>query len=107
MRHLLLILGLLICCLAADGCEPQTETLASFTVVASDSGNVFAQTRSAHQIEYDSVEAGVFIKSIEGVSQSNRAYWLYQVNGQPGNVACEQFLVAPGDTIIWKLTSLY
>lgn len=107
MKHTVPLLAILLAVLLLSGCEQKTETLASFTIIADDSRNVFAQTIAAHKVEYDSVEAGVFVKAIEGVSQSKRAYWLYTVNSAPGNIACERFPVAPGDTIVWKLTSLY
>lgn len=106
MRAILAI-SLLLPALLLLSCEQKTETLATFTVVAADSGSVFDQSRQTYNLQYDSSEAGIFVKSIEGVSQSKQAFWLYTVNGQPGNLACEQFPVAPGDTIVWKLTSLY
>ena len=103
----MLICALLIAWIAISGCEQKTETLASFTLVATDSGNVFSHTHAIYAVEYDSLEVGVFVKSIETVSQSKRAYWLYLVNGEPGNIACNLRQVVPGDTIVWKLMSLY
>ncbi len=107
MKTLLSISLLLLAVIAISGCEQKTETLASFTLVAVDSGSVFSHTQGNYSVDYDSLEVGVFVKSIENVSQSKQAYWLYSVNSEPGNVACNLFQVAPGDTIVWKLMSLY
>lgn len=56
---------------------------------------------------YDQSEAGVFIKSIEGVqnSQSQGKFWMYYVNGELAPTGVSQQLVNSGDIIEFKFES--
>lgn len=48
---------------------------------------------------------GIFVTSIEGVDQTGTTWWLYYVNGQPGEIAADRYGLMDGDNILWKYTS--
>jgi hypothetical protein len=49
----------------------------------------------------------MFVTSIEGEEQTKTSYWLYSVNSRPINVSSEKYFPQPGDTVQWKLVSVY
>lgn len=97
---MLILLGLL-------SCSSEPEVLKSHSFVASGAGSVFEQSRERFRVEYDSLALGMFITGIEGKSQSRTSFWLYAVNGEPINVSSDKCFPEPGDTVEWRLTSVY
>ena len=45
---------------------------------------------------------GVFVNSINGEVSSADKAWIYFVNGASGQVAADQYELAPGDKVEWK-----
>lgn len=88
-------------------CGNKSEVLQRYSVIADGEQTAFAQTLAAYPVEYDSSAMGVFVKSINGVSNSKTAYWLYFVNGKPVPKAANDFVPSTGDTIEWRLISGY
>ena len=88
-------------------CSHEVKVLDSHKFIAGGNSSVFEQTREHFKIEYDSLDLGVFITSIEGQKQGKTAYWLYEVNSQPINIASDKYFPNPGDTVRWKLASVY
>jgi hypothetical protein len=86
-------------------CSHQPRVIKACRFVATTGESVFAQTKTHFRVEYDSSGVGVFVKAVDGVSQSKTAYWLYFVNGQSASTSCEEFVPAAGDTIEWRLMS--
>lgn len=89
------------------GCSKDAKVLEVFRFVAAGSRSVFAQTTEQFPVEYDSTTAGVFIKSINGVSQSKTAYWLYYINGKSALRSADAVIPIAGDTIEWRLSAGY
>lgn len=61
-----------------------------------------AQEMGEVEIVSEQYDFGVFVKSINGFESSNNKAWIYFVNGESGQVAADQQLVNPGDTVEWK-----
>jgi hypothetical protein len=104
MKRVLLLIPLAITLIS---CSHEVKVLDSHKFIASGNSSVFEQTRERFKIEYDSLDLGVFITSIEGEKQGKTTYWLYEVNSQPINIASDKYFPNPGDTVQWKLASVY
>lgn len=89
------------------GCANKGEIIAAKVFVASADSSVFAQTRARYEIEYDSLDLGMIVTAIDGVRHTKTAFWLYSVNGEPANIACNEYLPSAGDTVEWRLMSVY
>ena len=93
--------------LSVGGCSHKPTVIKTCPIIAVAGESVMAQTKAHYQIEYDSSSVGVFVKAVDGVSQTKSAYWLYFVNGKGGQVSCEECIPNAGDTIEWRLMSGY
>ena len=112
-------LTLAICLIVSLGCIKKVEDDSLPTIVA-DSMNTIVQVdsliitltgvesktvldvlRDSHSVEMRSSAMGAFVVSIDSIENGNGAYWLYSVNGDMGQVACDRFLTRPDDTIRW------
>lgn len=98
---------LILLAIVLISCYREVKVLDSYQFIASGSSSVFEQTREHFKIDYDSLDLGVFIKSIDGHEQGKTSYWLYEVNSQPINIASDRYFPNPGDTVQWKLASVY
>jgi hypothetical protein len=104
----LLILTVLIAIVAiTSSCSRPGEVLKSYAIIADGQRTVFAQTQEKYKVEYDNLEMGVFIKSINGDAISKSAYWIYFVNSSAVSKAADVYVPLPGDTIEWRLISGY
>lgn len=108
VRHAAMLLtaclALIIC---ATSCTRPGEILKRYQIIADGQRTVFAQTLEKYKVEYDSLEMGVFVKSINGDAISKSAYWIYFVNSSSVSKAADAFIPLPGDTIEWRLVSGY
>jgi hypothetical protein len=59
-----------------------------------------------HKVGADKTDFGVFVNSIDGVSNSDSKYWIYYVNGQIGEVAADKYVTKEGDEIEWRYQTL-
>lgn len=98
---------IVVSCLIVASCSRKGEVLQRFSFIADSTGSVFAQTRARFSVELDSSAMGVFVKSIDGATNTRTAYWLYFVNTKPAQEAADRFLPRPGDTIEWRLIAGY
>ena len=88
-------------------CSKEMTVERKIGFVAMGDISLFEQTRTHFTVEYDSLDWGMFVKSIDGTEQSRTTYWLYYVNGEAGKVASNTFFPNPGDSIEWRLLSGY
>lgn len=49
---------------------------------------------------------GMMVESINGIAASDSHFWSYSVNGQPGTVAADKYLLKEGDAVEWKYTKI-
>jgi hypothetical protein len=89
---------------AVDSTKSQTETQAKEVSYQGEDGKTAFQILSEkYQVESDSSSAGVMVKSINGVSQTDKEFWLYDVNGKEPDVGADKYQTKTGDTIHWQL----
>lgn len=55
-----------------------------------------------HQVETIDSSFGVFVKSIDGITQTDNAFWIYYIDGQPGDVAVDKATTQAGQMITWR-----
>jgi len=53
-------------------------------------------------IEKNYIGIGKFIKSINGVENSNSLVWIYYVNGVEAQIGISNYKINPGDVVSWK-----
>lgn len=100
--------------------EDQTkETLSIVIALEQDGKNVATATKKlevsegttvleALKKEYEVVEEGGFIASIEGMKQDKEAgkYWMYEVNNTEPPVGAAEYELQDGDQVKWFLNAL-
>ncbi len=48
---------------------------------------------------------GIFVTSINNVTQNSTHFWIYFVNEKPANVGADSFILTENSNITWKLLS--
>lgn len=71
-------------------------------LVGEDGKNVLELLKKDHQVEFTESANGALINSIDGVNGTDKEFWLYDINGKPGEVAADKAITKNGDTITWK-----
>ena len=70
--------------------------------------SVFDALRRVAEVEYDDYPGlGVFVKSIDNLSNTGNKWWLYKVNGVYGTVSASRFLLENRDSVVWEYTSFF
>lgn len=54
------------------------------------------------EMETQQYDFGIFVKSINGKESSAEISWIYFVNGEPAQVAADQYKLKSGDVVEWK-----
>lgn len=100
--------------------EDQTkETLSIVIALEQDGKEVATATKKlevsegttvleALKTEYEVVEEGGFIASVEGMKQDEEAgkYWMYEVNNTEPTVGAAEYELQDGDQVKWFLNAL-
>lgn len=53
-------------------------------------------------LEFKEYKYGLMVEKIGQKQNSNDSAWMYSVNGKPGQIAADRYVVYPGDKIEWK-----
>lgn len=83
----------------------------TFTVTTKAETTVFSvlqdvTTKAGIALDFDPPgQYGVFVKAIAGKVGTDKQFWIYQINGQDGQVAADAATVKNGDTVTWKYTT--
>ena len=91
--------------------EPSNSSVWVFENISSDKGTVLACLNTAMEIASSDAETseyiyGTFVSSIAGVANGrNEKNWLYWVNGEFANMACDKYYLEDVDVILWKYTN--
>lgn len=56
-----------------------------------------------YKIESNSSSLGVMVTSIDGVKQTDKEFWFYEVNGTEPNVGADKYVTKNSDQIKWQL----
>jgi len=57
-----------------------------------DGKSVCDLLRETHQVEVTESSMGEMVKSIDGIASTDSEFWLYSVNGTPGEVSCDKYI---------------
>lgn len=95
-----------------------TETVINIEKVSIDFGNGQklngeAATQSAYQalvkvakdnnlsVEVKQYKYGVMVEKVGDVGGTQNSAWMYFVNGKPGQIAADRYVLHPGDKVEW------
>ncbi len=53
-----------------------------------------------------SYDFGLMVESISGIKATTDHFWSFSVNGQPGNVAADKYILKNGDKVEWNYTKV-
>ena len=65
--------------------------------------SAFDILKSKYKVESNSSSLGVMVTAIEGVKQTDKEFWLYEVNGTQPDVGADKYVTKNTDTIKWQL----
>lgn len=99
--------------------EPQTKT----ELITLDFGNGKkitgeVSTQSAYQALVEVAKAnnlevlskeykyGRMVEKVGETGSSAKYFWMYSVNGKPGQIAADRFVIYPGDKVEWVYTKM-
>ena len=75
-------------------------------LTGADSITVFDLLKSAHQVDYLVTAGGVFVKSIDSVTNGTSVFWIYSVNDTNPKVAADRMLTRTGDRVVWHFRKM-
>ena len=71
-----------------------------------DGKTVFELLRKNHNVEFSKSDMGIFINSVDGLENSTSNFWLYYVDGIPGETSADKFITKNQQKIEWRYESL-
>jgi len=80
----------------------ETAQVRSINLTGENGKSVFDILKSKYQVDSSDSSFGVMINSINGLASSDKEFWLYSVNGKPGEVAADKYITNNGDQITWE-----
>lgn len=86
----------------SQGTQSVQANVNQIQLVGEDGKNILELLKKDHQVEYSESTSGALINSIDGISGTDKEFWLYDINGKPGEVAADKAITKTGDTITWK-----
>jgi len=101
-KSFLVFILLAVIILSCGQTEENQTDVKPITLKAEPGKTVFDLLLLEHEVNYSESGMGVFIKSIDGKKNSGGRYWIFYVNGERGNIACNKFIVSEGDKIEWR-----
>lgn len=100
--------------LLITGCTHKTEQTSNtpaatppadsvvITQVAADSMSVLDLLQLEHHVDVRGSAMGAFVTGIDSVETGGGCFWTYKVNDSTIPVACDEYRVGPGDTVVWR-----
>lgn len=55
-------------------------------------------------VEVKQYKYGVMVEKIGEMKNSSQVAWMYSVNGKPGQIAADRYVIYPGNKVEWKFT---
>lgn len=111
-KIVLLLIPLIAAGILLTGCQKKSipadsviaqEQVKELTYQGQDGKSVYDVLKENHQVEADESDLGVMVKSIDGVSQTDSEFWLYDVNGEQSNLSADKQQTKSSDVINWQL----
>jgi hypothetical protein len=82
------------------------EDSLTIALTGRDSVTVFDLLVESHQVDYAQSSMGVFIKTIDSVTNSSGVFWLYSINDSMASVAADKYITKDNDRVIWHFRKL-
>jgi len=111
-KIVLLLIPLIAAGIILTGCQKKSmpadsaiaqEQVKELTYQGQDGKSVYDLLMENHQVEADESDLGVMVKSIDGVSQTDSEFWLYDINGEQSNLSADKQQTTNSDSIHWQL----
>ncbi len=101
---------LLIACSAQDK-KADKKTVAvtdSITIelTAEEAETVLELLQREHTVDSRSSSMGLFVKGIDSIVNSSSAFWVYSVNDSMAKIACDKYMLSPGDKLKWHFRKM-
>lgn len=68
--------------------------------------SVFELLTQKHDVEYSQSDLGVFVESVDSLSNSDNEYWIYYIDGEMGMTAADKTITQNNQNIEWKYQQL-
>jgi hypothetical protein len=88
--------------MACSGGNQEKSEVGAIVLRGEDGKTVFELLTENHKVDYMESEMGIFIKSIDGIENKSGHFWMYSINDEPGEIACDKAAVSDGDVIKWE-----
>ena len=59
-----------------------------------------------YKINFKQYKYGLIVEEINKVKNNPTKFWIYSVNGVPAKIAADRYMLAEGDFVEWKYTSV-
>lgn len=85
--------------------KPAEQSVAAVQAIAYDGENgknALDLLKSKAEIQTQDSSIGVFVISINGISNSEDHFWMFYVNGELAQVSADQYTTQNGDKIEWR-----
>ena len=85
--------------------DSNTQAVAAIQAIAydgEDGQNALDLLKSKAEIQTQDSSIGVFVISINGISNSEDHFWMFYVNGELAQVSADQYTTKNGDKIEWR-----
>lgn len=112
---ILLLLPVIAISITLAGCQSKSTNATVTGSVVSQSNEVSYRgqdgktalelLKASHDTKTNSSQAGEMVTSIDGISQTEKEFWMYDVNGTQPSVGADQYQTKSNDTIHWQLKS--
>jgi hypothetical protein len=71
-----------------------------------ESRTAYDLLKEKYKVEVDQSSFGVMVRSINGLKNSDKEFWLYSVNDKQPDVAADKYITKIGDKIKWEYKSM-
>lgn len=65
--------------------------------------SVYDLLKANNDVQADTSSFGVMVKSINGLSQTDKEFWTYTVNGAMAEVGADKYITKDNDKVKWEL----
>lgn len=55
-------------------------------------------------VEIKQYKYGIMVEKVGNIANNQNSAWMYAVNGKPGQIAADRYVINPGDKVDWKFT---
>ena len=101
-RSIPVLLLTMLAFIACSGGNHEDDKVETIVLKGEDGKTVFEILTENHEVEYMESDMGIFIKSIDGIENKGGRFWMFSINDEPGQAACNKAQVSDGDIIKWE-----